>query len=154
MTDVAAINRQSRLSKFVTACLPVTLLSDRDGLEMEAVGAPLSDSLRRANIYSEQSPYWLGFRKRFPGAWGYTVFTRVGFDRKLEHALVQVMHRCSSSCEHMEDMFLQKINGRWQVAERIIVGPRGLDWVDVVQRFYSPIGDGKDSMVFGPLRYL
>lgn len=142
------------LSREFSYTLPVALLSERDGNDLENVGRPLSDSLRKVKSYSEQSPYWLGFRKRYPGAWGYTVLTRVGFDRKRQHALVQVMHRCSSSCEHMEDMFLENVNGRWVVVERMLVGPRGSDWVDVVQHFFSPIGDGKDSMVFGPLRYL
>jgi len=155
---VRAFEEATRLTTPLTSSfgfsLPVMLLSASDSHALEAVGAPLSDSLRKANSYSEQAPYWLGFRKRFPSAWGYTVLTRVGLDRAHEHALVQVMHRCSSSCDHMEDMYLEKVGGRWSVVERMLVGPRGRDWVDVVQHFFSPNGDGKDSVVFGPLRYL
>ncbi len=134
--------------------LPIRLLSESDRSALVAVGQPLSDSLLKVNRYSESMPFWLGFRKRFPGAWGYAVLTRVGLDRQRQHALVQVMHRCGSSCGHEEDMFLEKIGGRWTVAERMLIGLRGSDWLDVVQRFNSPIGDGRDSLVLGPFRYL
>lgn len=32
--------------------------------------------------------------------------------------------------------------------------PRGSDFVDVLKRFYSPIGDGRDTVILGSLRYL
>jgi hypothetical protein len=134
--------------------LPVELLSEKYRDDLEAIGQPISDSLRKVNSYSESSPFWLGFRKRYPKAWGYTVLTRVGFDRDRQQALVQVMHRCGSACDHTEDMFLEKTIGRWVVAERMLLGPRGSDWVDVVRRINSPYGDGRDSLVLGPLRYL
>jgi hypothetical protein len=134
--------------------LPVKLLSEGDGDDLEALGRPGSDSLRKVNSYSESGPFWLGFRKRYPGAWGYAVLTRVGFDTRRRQALVQVKHQCSSSCDHTEDMFLEKVGGQWVVAERMLIGLRGRDWVDIVQRFNSPDGDGRDSVVFGSLRYL
>ena len=134
--------------------LSVKLLSEAHRNELEMIGQPISDSVQRVNRDTESMPFWLGFRKAYPGAWGYTVFSRVGFNRNRQQALVQVMHRCSSACDHIEDMFLQKTAGRWVVSERMLLGPRGSDWVDIVKRYYSPIGDGRDSVVFGSLRYL
>jgi hypothetical protein len=133
--------------------LPVHLLSEADRKGLEALGQAESDSLRKANSYLESSPFWRGFRKRYPGAWGLAVLTRVGFDADSTQALVQVMHNCGN-CGHTEDMFLEKVGGHWQVSERLPMDPFARDYVDVVQRFHSRLGDGRDSLVLGPLRYL
>jgi len=118
------------------------------------VGALLSDSVQKIYKYAEAMPFWIGFRRTFPGAWGYAVLTRVGFNESHTQALVQVHHQCGSSCGHFEDMFLERRDGTWRVAERILLPNYGQDWVDIVQSFYSPNADGRDSVVFGSLRYL
>jgi hypothetical protein len=133
--------------------LPVELLSEKYRVALEANGKGASDSLRKINRYADSSPFWLAFRKRYPQAWGFTALSRVGFDKGRRQALVEVMHRCSSSCEHTEDIFLEKSESGWHVKERMMIG-RGSDWVDVTQRFGSPIGDGRDSLVLRSLRYL
>jgi carboxypeptidase family protein len=149
-----AIHWTSPLRADFGFALPVRLLSESRGKELEVIGRPISDSVQKVTRETESNPFWLGFRKAYPGAWGYTVFSRVGFDRSRRQALVQVMHRCSSSCDHTEDIFLEKSGDRWLVSERMLPGPRGSDWVDVLKRFYSPNGDGRDTVSVGSLRYL
>jgi hypothetical protein len=134
--------------------LPVELLSETNRYALDSIGRPISDSLQKVNRYSEAMPFWLGFRRRYPGAWGYTVFTRVGFDAKRRQALLQVRHQCGSGCSQMEVVFLEKTGANWKVAERMPVEGRSSDWVDIVQRIGSPVWDGRDSVVLGSLRYL
>jgi hypothetical protein len=67
-----------------------------------------------------EEPFWTAFRKRFPEAWGYSVFTRVGFNDELTHAFVQMMHRCYSDCRSIESLSLRKAGSRWIVENRTV----------------------------------
>lgn len=144
---------RSPLRRDLNLSLPVTFLSDRIRNDLVELGTPISDSVLKVNRYTEAMPFWLGFRRRYPRAWGYAVLTSVGFNSAHTQALVQLRHQCGSACGHSEDLFLEKADGNWRVSERILLHP-GQDNVDVVQHFYSLIGDGRDSLVFGSLRYL
>jgi hypothetical protein len=62
-----------------------------------------------------------GFSLRFPGAWGLTQLSRVGFNHDHTQALMQVWHWCGgeSSCASIEVLYLKRVSGSWRVIERI-----------------------------------
>src|SRR5687768_10770059 len=135
---------KSPLRRNLKLSRPVRFLSEKIRNDLVELGTPISDSVLKVNRQTESNPFWLGFRRRYPGAWGYAVLTRVGFNSAHTEALVQLRHQCGSACGHAEDLFLEKTDGNWRVSERILLHP-GQDNVDVVHRFYSLIGDGRDS---------
>jgi hypothetical protein len=61
----------------------------------------------------------VAFRRKYPGAWGLTTLTKVGFNTSHTEALVQVRHWCGESCASTETLFLKRIDSQWRVVERI-----------------------------------
>ena len=65
-------------------------------------------------------PEQLAFARRFPGAWGYMQFSKVGFSTAHTQALVQIAQWCGGSvCSSREILFLKRIGKSWRVIERI-----------------------------------
>lgn len=66
-----------------------------------------------------EHPYWVGFMRAYPGAWGAAALTQVGFNARRTEAILQVRHGCGAYCGSMEIMLLRKSKGRWRVVERM-----------------------------------
>jgi hypothetical protein len=133
--------------------LPVTLFREEDQVQLTDIGAPIRDSILKVERNGELMPFWLGFRVRYPGAWGYVTLSQVGFNAQHTEAIVQVVQRCGTMCGSIEEMFLRKESGRWVVAERIVDG-MAEDRVDILRRYISADGYSMDSVVLGSLRYV
>lgn len=65
---------------------------------------------------------WPDFRKRYPDSDGLINFSRVGFDRINQQALVYMEHACGSECGTGFYILLNKANGQWRVADKRIAG--------------------------------
>lgn len=97
----------------------------RDSMpEIEKLGKPLEKMALERQLMTETSPFWLGFRRRYPGAWGMVGFTRAAFNDTRTQALVFTSHSCGASCRNDDTWLLERSNGKWQIAERI---PRTAD---------------------------
>jgi hypothetical protein len=63
--------------------------------------------------------FWAGFLKKYPKAWGYSVFSKVAFDPRHTQALMSVYQNCGGGCYSSESIFLKRFGKAWQVMERI-----------------------------------
>jgi hypothetical protein len=112
--------------------IPIVFISYDDVRRMEADGRellashPMPPDLPKPSLgfYSE-------LLRKYPGAWGVTILTKVGFNTRHTEALVQAHEWCSDDCRVHETLFLRQTNGRWRVVERI---------PEEVMVGYSPIG--------------
>ena len=98
--------------------LPVSMVP-RDSIEALArLGdGPLE---RQATENGEwESPFWLTFRQRFPGAWGMLGYTRVAFNTARTQALVFTNHACGDSCRNADTWLLERRGEKWRIVERI-----------------------------------
>lgn len=66
-----------------------------------------------------ESPFWLAFRQRFPGAWGMLGYTRVAFNTARTQALVFTNHACGDSCRNADTWVLERRAEKWRIVERI-----------------------------------
>ena len=103
---------------------PVTALPRDSMPEIEKLGKPLEKMVLERELMMETSPFWLGFRLHYPGAWGMTGFTRAAFNDDRTQALVFTSHSCGTSCRNDDTWLLERSNGKWEIAERI---PRTAD---------------------------
>jgi len=127
---------------------PVSILS-RDSIPaMEHRGDPLSKLVDNTREYSDASPYWLGFRQQYPGAWGTVGFTRAAFNDDRTQALVLTHHACGETCFNVDTWLLERIGAKWEIAERI---PREKDnhWALDSLRY---LGDDADPRAYRPRR--
>jgi hypothetical protein len=100
--------------------IPIVFISYDDVRRMEADGRellashPMPPDLPKQNLgfYSE-------LLRKYPGAWGVTVLSKVGFNTRHTEALVQAHQWCSDDCRVHETLFLRRSKGRWRVIERI-----------------------------------
>jgi hypothetical protein len=107
--------------------VPVSALS-RDSLAaVEQLGAPLQKLVDNRNEYSEASPFWLGFRQRYPGAWGTVGLTGVAFNENHTQAMVSSDHTCGTTCRNADSWVLNRELGNWRIVERI-PGTRDNHW--------------------------
>ena len=98
--------------------LPVSMVP-RDSIEALA---RLGDGAleRQATENGEwESPFWLAFRQRFPGAWGMLGYTRVAFNTARTQALVFTNHACGDSCRNADTWLLERRGEKWRIVERI-----------------------------------
>lgn len=58
------------------------------------------------------------FRRHYPGAWGGTSFSLVGFNPKHTEAILQVRQWCDAQCFSDELVFFKKAGGEWRPVER------------------------------------
>jgi hypothetical protein len=106
------------LSEKTSYRLPVAVLS-RDSIQMlENLGGGALE--RQATQNGEwESPFWLAFRERFPGAWGMIGYTRVAFNTGRTQALVFTNHSCGQSCRNADTWLLERRGEKWRIVERI-----------------------------------
>jgi hypothetical protein len=62
---------------------------------------------------------WAGFMRKYPGAWGYVMLSKVGFNTSHTEALMTVFQVCGVECRSNEYVFLRRIGSEWRVIERI-----------------------------------
>ena len=98
--------------------IPIVLVSynDRERMRHDGFGYMAEHNLHDNQDGVEER---IGFALRFPGAWGLTQLTKVGFNAQHDQALVQIRHWCGQPCASTEILFLKLIGGRWRVIERI-----------------------------------
>ena len=65
------------------------------------------------------SPFWEGFKRKYPGAWGRLVLGKVGFNPQHTEALIRVHQWCGPDCQSIETVFLERAGEEWRVIERI-----------------------------------
>ena len=99
--------------------LPIRLVSEDDIRALEVDGIKIASSAGTDQPSNRQHPMWIGFRAKYPRAWGLTRLSSVGIDPQKKEALVEVTHLCGTSCTSTEVMYLWKVRGRWTVIERI-----------------------------------
>lgn len=63
--------------------------------------------------------FWAELQRKYPGVWGGTILSKVGFNKQHTEALVQAHQWCSDDCRVHETLFLRQTKGRWRVVERI-----------------------------------
>lgn len=63
--------------------------------------------------------FWAGFLKKFPKAWGYSVFSKVAFNPPHTQAMMSVYQNCGGGCSSRESIFLKRFGKEWRVMERI-----------------------------------
>ena len=98
--------------------IPVVLISPDSVNRMMADGNELIADRRQGNE-TMMTGFWAELARKYPGAWGVTIFSKVGFNRRRDEALIWVHQWCGDGCRSIENIFLKKIGGRWRVVERI-----------------------------------
>jgi len=121
--DTATLLRFARMGRRRPAIvnfgypIPIVFLSYDDVHRMIADG---NEVLRAAHKQlGSMDGFWVEFQRKFPGAWGVTTLTKVGFNSRHTEALVQVYQWCGSECRSHEILFLKRTKSAWRVAERI-----------------------------------
>lgn len=94
-------------------------LSLRDLWEQRRKADSIAATLPRTDLLSRQGAA-APFIKGFPGAWGRLILGRVGFDRKLHNALVDVWYfPLPPESDYGHELFrLARHKGEWNVIER------------------------------------
>jgi hypothetical protein len=119
--------------------IPIVFISYDDIRRMEADGKeflashPIPQDLPKPTwgFYSE-------LLRKYPGAWGVTIMTKVGFNTQHTEALVQAHEWCSDDCRVHETFFLKQTKGRWRIVERI---PEQVDpGYSPYGRYMGPVG--------------
>jgi hypothetical protein len=100
--------------------IPIVFISYDDVHRMDADGRELLASHPMpVDLPSRTSGLWAELRRKYPGAWGVTILSKVGFNKRHTEALVQAHQWCSDDCRVHETLFLRPTKGRWRVVERI-----------------------------------
>ena len=147
--DTATIIAYSRLSpkqpglRDFGYSIPIVLISNDDVNRMNADGTELlaqHPELRDPNGYGGAIwGFWAELRRMYPGAWGVTTISKVGFNGPQSEALINVYQWCGAGCHSNEILFLKKSAGRWRVVERIPVDIQ-IDQPDFILRYVGPAG--------------
>ena len=98
--------------------LPVSILPSDSIQVLERLGGGVLERQAAENSEWEMS-FWLGFRQRFPGAWGILGYTRVAFNTARTQALVFTNHACGQSCRNADTWLLERRGEKWRIVERI-----------------------------------
>ena len=130
--------------------VPIELISQNDVQRMTADGAELLADHRRPEYQGPIAGFWVDLERKYPGAWGVTILSKVGFNRQQTEALINVHQWCGDNCSSDEILFLKKTGGRWRVAERI-PNSVNLDYPTTVLRYVGPGGeDPSQAEVLAP----
>ena len=101
--------------------IPIVMISQDDVRRMDADGRefmaahPLPPDLPQRGFWGVH----VELQRKFPGAWGVTILSKVGFNTRHTEALLQAHQWCGDDCRVHETLFLKKTKGRWRVVERI-----------------------------------
>jgi hypothetical protein len=100
--------------------IPIVLISQDDVRRMDADGREIIASHPMPPDLPKRTwGFWAELQRKYPGAWGVTILSKVGFNKRHTEALVQAHQWCSDDCRVHETLFLRQSKGRWRVVERI-----------------------------------
>jgi hypothetical protein len=100
--------------------IPIVFISYDDVRRMDADGHEVIASHPMPNDLPQRSwGFWAELQRKYPGAWGVTILSKVGFNKRHTEALVQAHQWCSDDCRVHETLFLRQTKGRWRIVERI-----------------------------------
>lgn len=100
--------------------IPIVFISQDDVHRMMADGRELIAAHPTPPDLPKQTwGFFAELLRKYPGAWGATTMTKVGFNKRHTEALVQVHQWCGDDCRIHETLFLKQTKGRWRVVERI-----------------------------------
>jgi hypothetical protein len=128
----------------------IELVGDDDWKAFIALGEQIQQSVRD-RVRPDQMPFWVGFARKYPGAWGITSLSSVGFNSRQTQALLQVHHGSDYSTS-WEDFLLEKQSGNWRVLERMLIREGSSEQIRVVTIHMKDSAD--DYQILSPLRYL
>jgi hypothetical protein len=112
--------------------IPIVFISLDDVQRMDADGRELIALQPATNDLPKRTwGFWAELQRKYPGAWGAVILTKVGFNNQHTEALVQAHEWCSDDCRVHETLFLRQSKGQWRVVERI---------PEEVEPGYSPFG--------------
>jgi hypothetical protein len=112
--------------------IPIVFISMDDVQRMDADGRELIALQPAANDLPKRTwGFWAELQRKYPGAWGAVILTKVGFNKQHTEALVHAHEWCSDDCRVHETFFLRQSKGQWQIIERI---------PEEVEPGYSPFG--------------
>jgi len=72
-----------------------------------------------------RSGSWKLFNAKYPGAIGFTIVSRIGFNSEHDQALVYLGNSCGLLCGHGYLVVLKKHNGKWKVLNQASVWAAG-----------------------------
>jgi hypothetical protein len=72
-------------------------------------------------ILGRRGSRWTDFEARYPGASGFILFSRVGFNADGDQALADMGYRCGDLCGAGGLYLLVKEDGNWKVQETLMV---------------------------------
>jgi len=72
-------------------------------------------------ILGRRGSRWTDFEAKYPGASGFILFSRVGFNAEGDEALVDMGYRCGDLCGAGGLYLLVKEDGTWKVQETLMV---------------------------------
>lgn len=100
--------------------IPIVFISYDDVRRMDADGRELIAAHPTApGFTARQWGFWAELQRKYPQAWGVTIMSKVGFNKRHTEALVQAHQWCGDDCRVHETLFLRQSHGRWRVVERI-----------------------------------
>jgi hypothetical protein len=100
--------------------IPIAYISYDDVNRMEADGREwIASHPVPPDLPTGHSGLWTELNRKYPGAWGLTTLSKVGFNERHTEALVQAHQLCGDGCHVHETLFLRSTDGRWRVVERI-----------------------------------
>ena len=119
--------------------IPIVFISYDDVRRMEADGREiLAAHPMPPDLPKRSWGFWVELQRKYPGAWGVTTLSKVGFNKRHTEALVQAHQWCGDDCRVHETFFLKQTNGRWRVVERI---PEEVDpGILPYGRYLGPVG--------------
>ena len=112
--------------------IPIVFISYDDVRRMDADGRELLASHPTPpDLPKRTSGLWAELQRKYPGAWGVAILSKVSFNNRHTEALIQAHEWCSDDCRVHETLFLRQTKGLWRVVERI---------PEQVDPGYSPYG--------------
>ena len=119
--------------------IPIVFISYDDVRRMQADGRELLASHPMPpDLPKPTWGFYAELLRKYPGAWGVTILSKVGFNTRHTEALVQAHEWCSDDCRVHETLFLRQTKGRWRVVERI---PEQVDpGYSPSGRYLGPVG--------------
>ena len=72
-------------------------------------------------ILRTKGAQWTDFQAKYPGASGFVVFSRVGFNADGDEAMASIGYRCGDLCGAGGLYILVKEDGNWKVQETLMV---------------------------------
>jgi hypothetical protein len=88
--------------------------------------------------------FWVGFRHKFPRAWGSLMLSKVAFNAQHTEALIGVFQACGETCRSFEAIFLKRFGNDWRVIERIPESAEAMETHGNL-RYRGPAGERPDQ---------